>query len=66
LDRVDVTVQVLHPVAGLGEEVRQVFGHALGKRGDQHSFVAGHHHVEARAQVVDLVLGGHDRHDGIE
>ncbi len=66
LDRVDVAVQVLHPVTGLGEEVRQVLGHALGERRDQHPFVARHHHVETGAQVVDLVLGGYDGHHRIE
>ena len=66
LDRVDVAVQVLHAVAGLGEEVRQVLGHALGQGRDQDALVARDDDVEARAQVVDLVLGRHDRHHGVE
>ena len=47
--------------AGLGEELGEVLGHLLGERRDQGPLAAGHDLVEARAQVVDLVLGRHDR-----
>ena len=42
---------------GLAEEVRQVFGHALGERGHQHAFAARSPLRDLLHQIVDLPAG---------
>ena len=59
-------MQVLHAITGLREEVGQVLGHSLGERRHERALVTLDDDVEARAQVVDLVLGGHDGHRRVQ
>ena len=63
LDRLDVRVQVTHLDAVLVQVFGEVFGHALGERGDQHALVRrdaavdlGQHVVDLRAHRADLDL----------
>ena len=54
LDRVDVRMQVAHLDAVLGQELGQVFGHALGQRGDQYPIALIGTQLDLRQHVVDL------------
>ena len=54
LDRVDIRMQIAHFDAVLGKIIGQVFGHALGERGDQHALIDLDALVDLRQQVVDL------------
>ena len=65
-DGVDVRVQVLHPDPGVGQVVGQVLGHLLGQRRHQDAPAGRHRARDAGQQVVDLALGGHDRHLGVD
>ena len=48
LDGVDVGVQIAHPHSGLLQIVGEVFGHALGERGDQDSLALRLTHAGSR------------------
>src|SRR4051812_31824027 len=57
LQRVYLRVQVAHAEAHLQQVVREVLGHLLRQRRDQHALVAVHAQPDLAHQVVDLVLG---------
>src|SRR3954471_17242210 len=54
-ERVDLRVQVAHAEAHLEQVVREVLGHLLRERRDQHALVLVHPHADLVHQVVDLV-----------
>ena len=56
LDRVDVAVQVAHFQADIAQVIGQVFGGALGERGDEHALLLLHPLAAELDRVVDLVL----------
>ena len=55
LERVDLRVQVARAEAELEQVAREVLGHLLGQRRDQHALVAVDAHAHLAHQVVDLV-----------
>ena len=54
LERLDVGVQVAHPHAELLVVLRQVLGHPLGQRRDQHALARRRPRPDLREQVVHL------------
>ena len=65
-DGVDVRVQVLDADAGVGQVVRQVLGHLLRQRGDEHPPAVADRVVDPQPQVVDLALGRLEHHLGVD
>jgi hypothetical protein len=59
-------VQVAAAHADLGIVLRQVFGHALGERGDQHALIVLHAGADLAEQVVHLSLDGADLHRRVQ
>ena len=55
LDGVDLGMQITHLDTVIGQVFAQLFRHALGQRGDEHTLVAPHPQVDLRHQVIDLI-----------
>ena len=62
LQRLDLGVHVAAAHADFGVVAGQVFGHALGQRGDQHALVALGAVADLGKQVVDLAFHRADLH----
>ncbi len=59
-------MQVLDVVALIVEELREVLGHALRERGEEHAFAALDGLVDLERDVLDLALRGLHRHHRVE
>ena len=66
LNRVDLGVQVTHPYPILGQIVGEIFGHALGERGDDHPLVFVGPDADLTQQIIHLAFRGAHFHDRIE
>src|SRR5690606_32532319 len=66
LQRIDVGMQVAYLQADLGHVFGQVFGHALGQRGDQNAVPLLDHGAAFGQQVVHLVFDRADLGDRID
>ena len=66
LERLDVRVQVAHPHAELVVVLRQVFGHPLGQRGDEHALARRDARSDLGEQIVHLPGDGPDDHGRVD
>ncbi len=66
LQRFDLRVHVAAAHADLGVVAGEVFGHALGERGDEHALVAFGAVANLGEQIVDLAFDGADFDLGID
>ncbi len=60
LEGLDLGMHVAAAHADLGVVAGEIFGHALGERGDEHAFVALGAVADLGEQVVDLAFDGAD------
>ncbi len=56
LDRVDVAVQITHLQSDIAQIIRQIFGRALGQRGDQNALLLFDALPAKLDRLVDLIL----------
>src|SRR5262249_10881118 len=66
VERFDLGMQVAAAHADFGEILAQVFGHPLGKRGYEHSFVLAGANANLLEEIVDLTFHRPDLNLGVD